>query len=64
MKFYIEKMTCGGCAKSVSKAIASVDPKSVIQFDMPNRIVEFATEESEYLFALALASEGYPAVRV
>lgn len=64
MKFYIEKMTCGGCAKSVGKAIASVDPKSDIQFDLPNRIVEFDSDESEYLFALALASEGYTAVSV
>ncbi len=26
MQFHIENMTCGGCARSVTKAIQSVDP--------------------------------------
>lgn len=62
MKFQIERMTCGGCARSVRKAIAAVDPKAEISVDLPNRTVEVESSVSEYLFALALASEGYPAV--
>ncbi|HEX2794588.1 MAG TPA: heavy-metal-associated domain-containing protein [Croceicoccus sp.] len=64
VKFYIENMTCGGCAKSVKKAIASVDPGSEIKFDIPNRTVELNTEDNEYLFTLVLAAEGYTAVSV
>lgn len=64
MKFRIENMTCGGCATSVSKAIASVDPKADISFDISNRVISFESRESEYLFTLALASEGYPAVSI
>lgn len=64
MKFRIENMTCGGCTKSVSKAIASVDPKADISFDLSKRVIEFESGESEYLFTLALASEGYPAVSI
>lgn len=61
MKLHIANMTCGGCAKSVTKAIASVDPSAEPSFDMANRVVEFETRESQHLFTLALASEGYPA---
>lgn len=64
MKFHIENMTCGGCAKSVSKAIATIDPNCEINFDIPKRTIEFATEKSADLFAHALASEGYPAVSI
>lgn len=61
MKFHIANMTCGGCAKSIGKAIASVDPTATVNFDMANRVIEFETRESKHLFTLALASEGYPA---
>lgn len=64
MKFFIENMTCGGCAKSIRKAIASVDPGSGIRFDIPSRIVELDSGQDEYLFTLVLAAEGYTAVSV
>ena len=28
MQFHIENMTCGGCVRSVTKAIQSVDPQA------------------------------------
>jgi len=64
VKFHIENMTCGGCAKSVSKAIAAIDPTCEINFDIPNRTIEFVTEKRADLFAHALASKGYPAVSI
>ena len=30
MQFHIENMTCGGCARSVTKAIQSVDPQAEV----------------------------------
>ena len=30
MQFHIENMTCGGCARSVTKAIQSVDPTAEV----------------------------------
>ena len=33
MQFHIENMTCGGCARSVTKAIQSVDPTAEVNAD-------------------------------
>lgn len=59
--FYIPNMTCGGCAKSVTKALQSVDPQARIETDPPAREVrvDSALEESDFLTALSEA--GYPA---
>jgi copper chaperone CopZ len=37
MKFQIDNMTCGGCARSVTKAIHSVDPHAKVDIDLPRR---------------------------
>ena len=39
MQFRIQNMTCGGCARSVTKAIQLVDPAATVTADLPNRIV-------------------------
>ena len=33
MQFHIENMTCGGCVRSVTKAIQSVDPSAEVTAD-------------------------------
>ena len=33
MQFHIENMTCGGCVRSVTKAIQSVDPGAEVTAD-------------------------------
>ena len=33
MQFHIENMTCGGCVRSVTKAIQSVDPAAEVSAD-------------------------------
>ena len=43
MQFHIENMTCGGCARSVTKAIQSVDPKAEVQADLASHKVEVKT---------------------
>jgi len=60
LRFYIPNMTCGGCAKSVTKALLSIDPQARIETDPPAREVrvDSATEESAFLAALNEA--GYP----
>jgi copper chaperone len=62
MRFHIENMTCGGCARSVTKAVESVDPKARINADpvtktVTSRILGVATDS----FSRALADAGYPA---
>ena len=40
MQFHIENMTCGGCVRSVTKAIQSVDPAAEVSADPGTHKVE------------------------
>lgn len=60
LRFYIPNMTCGGCAKSVSKALLSVDPQARIETDAPAREVRVESTFDESAFIAALSAAGYP----
>ena len=62
MKFQIDNMTCGGCARSVTKAIQKVDPAAEVEIDLDRRLVEVRSEQPPTAFASALDQVGYPAV--
>lgn len=62
MDFKIENMTCGGCAKSVTKAIQSVDPAAKIETDPASRMVKVETSATAAAVQQALQEAGYPAV--
>ncbi len=61
MQFHIQNMTCSGCARSVTKAIQSVDAGAVVTADPENRKVEVSTAASRSAIEAALADVGYPA---
>ncbi|WP_048646310.1 heavy-metal-associated domain-containing protein [Nitratireductor soli] len=61
MELRIENMTCGGCAKSVTKAIQSVDPDARIETDPAARLVKVETTASSAALQLILEEAGYPA---
>lgn len=63
MQFHIENMTCFGCAKSVTKAIQSVDKGAVIKTDPESRKVEVETSAPRAAIEAVLAEAGYPASR-
>ena len=60
MEFHVEGMTCGGCARSVTKAIQQVDPAARIEADPPSRRVTVQTTASEAQIAAALTDAGFP----
>ena len=62
MKFRIENMTCGGCARSVTRTIQKLDPEAQVEIDVDRRFVEVRSETPSADFAAALAEVGYPAV--
>lgn len=62
MKFRIENMTCGGCARSVTRAIQKLDPGAEVQIDVEGRLVEVRSGKAPGDFAEALAAVGFPAV--
>lgn len=63
MRFHIENMTCSGCARSVTKAIQSVDKGAVIRPDPETRKVQVETSAARAEIEVALAQAGYPAAR-
>lgn len=60
MRFHIEIMTCGGCARSVTKAIRSVDPAALVKADPESHKVEVATAAPHAaVVAAALTDAGH-----
>lgn len=59
-KFTIPNMTCGGCAKSVTKALRSVDPQARIEADLPTREVRVDSALDKSAFLTVLSEAGYP----
>ena len=61
MELRIENMTCGGCAKSVTKAIQSVDPTARVETNPEARAVKFETTATAGAIQQVLKEAGYPA---
>lgn len=61
MELKIEGMTCGGCAKSVTKAIQSVDSIAKVETDPAARAVKIETTASQAAILQVLEDAGYPA---
>lgn len=61
MKFHIENMTCGGCARSVTRTIQTVDPAADVRIDVEARSVEVRTHAAPEALASALDAAGFPA---
>lgn len=60
MQFHIDGMTCGGCARSVTKAIQEVDPQATVVADPPSRQVKVESTLAPAQIVAALREAGYP----
>jgi copper chaperone len=61
MDLRIENMTCGGCAKSVTKAIQSLDSAAKIETNPAARSVKVETTATPSEILQVLEDAGYPA---
>ncbi|MFZ5708480.1 MAG: heavy-metal-associated domain-containing protein [Pseudomonadota bacterium] len=59
MKFHIHNMTCGGCVRSVTKAIQSVDPAAEVSADTGTHNVEVKSQAPRERLVAALTEVGY-----
>jgi copper chaperone len=59
MQFHIANMTCGGCVRSVTKAIQSVDPTAEVQADPGTHRVDVASTAPRERLVAALIEVGY-----
>ncbi len=60
LRFRIPNMTCGGCARSVTAALSSVDPAARIETDPAAREVRIETTAEEHDLRAVLREAGYP----
>ncbi|WP_395021369.1 heavy-metal-associated domain-containing protein [Dongia sp.] len=63
LRFNIPNMTCGGCARSVTKAVHNVDAKARIEADPAAREVRIESSADQHTLLSALAAAGFPAER-
>jgi copper chaperone len=61
MELKIEKMTCGGCARSITEAIQSIDPHAGIETNPAARTVKVETTATSADLQRVLEQVGYPA---
>ena len=61
-RFKVEKMGCGGCAKSVTRAVQDIEPNARVEVDLGTKLVTVsdAAGPADRL-ALAIAAAGFPA---
>ena len=64
MELRIEDMTCGGCARAVTKAIQSADPDARIETDPAARRVKIETKASPAALQEVLVEAGFPATEL
>ncbi len=62
MRFRIDNMTCGGCARSVTRAIQKLDPGAEVDVSLETHLVEVRSQRPEGEVARALEAVGFPAV--
>lgn len=60
MKFRIENMTCGGCARSVTATIQELDKNAKVNVDVVSKMVEVESSASESEIIAALTEDGFP----
>lgn len=60
MQFQIDNMTCGGCARGVTRAVLTVDPEAKVFADPPTRTVRIESAADEQQVATALRAAGFP----
>jgi copper chaperone len=55
----VPNMNCGGCAKSVARAISAVDPAAKVEFDLREKKLMIESESGREKFDAALAAAGF-----
>lgn len=59
--FTIPGMTCGGCARSITKAIENVDMQAKVETDIPGRHVTVESSAAVASLIAAIKEAGYDA---
>lgn len=60
MQFHVENMTCGGCARAVTKAVQTIDADATVEATPKDRTVVVTSEKPRDAFVPALEAAGFP----
>lgn len=64
MKFRIENMTCGGCARAVTATVKELDAQAEVNIDVETKLVEIQSEQRAEAIIAALTEDGFPPIAV
>lgn len=64
LRLRVPNMTCGGCARSVTRAVQRVDANARVDIDVPAREVRVQTTADEQVLLKALEEAGYHGERL
>lgn len=56
----VEKMSCGHCVSSVTKAVQGVDPQAQVQIDLASKSVKVESPAELGAISAAIVEAGYP----
>lgn len=60
----VEKMSCGGCAARVTRAVKALNPDAKVEVLLKDRLVHAGSREAPAAVADAITNAGYPASEV
>lgn len=63
MKFKIDNIRCGGCARSVTAIVKAADANANLSIDVENKVVEIESAQLDAVL-IALAEDDFPAVAI
>ena len=61
LHFSVPRMSCGGCAKAVTRAIQSLDPHATVRANLARREIRVTASATEPALLAALQQAGYAA---
>jgi len=59
VSYRVTGMTCGGCARAVTKAVNAAAPAAKIEIDLDDGIVHVAGGPSEAIVQIAIEKAGF-----
>ncbi|MGU3479139.1 heavy-metal-associated domain-containing protein [Methylobacterium sp. D48H] len=61
IRLKVEKMGCGGCAKSVTRAVQAIEPDARVEVDLASKVVTVSgTAVPADRIVQAITTAGYP----
>ncbi len=62
LQLKVPKLACSSCAKTVTKALKTIDAEARVKVDKKTKLVDVETQASETAVKEAFTGAGYPSV--